>query len=408
MDSISEKLGKWISSLHSTDIPEKVRLVAKNCAIDTIGVALGGLSEPVSFAARDYASTAYAVGQSTVMGSPRRLSAEGAAFANATAAHALDFDDNSYAGVVHGSAVIIPAALAAVEAAGGSGTDFIDAIVAGSEAEYAVAVAATNDLYIRGWWTTPIYGAVGAAAAAAKAMKLSAEQTAAAIGIAISGAGGLKACFGTDAKPLLTGQAARMGVFAASLAAKGASGPKEAFEKASGFASMFAGRRLDAAPIDRLGGNWLLLMPGVDVKKYPVCLSGAAAADAVLDLMNEHKLLPEDVLSVRCDVPPVVAANLVYDRPFVASEARFSLPFAVACMIMFKDITLAHLSSEILADPRLQARGSRARPMSRDEFHGKFRDCAGRSMSRDKTEALLMALEAVEELRDLAQVVDPD
>ncbi|EWY36549.1 hypothetical protein N825_22610, partial [Skermanella stibiiresistens SB22] len=168
------RIAAWTSALTLDAVPDAVAAVARCCLVDTLGVALAGSATAVAGTAQAVAFACGASGNSTVLGTASQLAAPAAAFANGAAAHALDFDDNCYAGVVHGSAVVLPAALAVAEAVDASGADLLTAFIAGSEAEYAVGAAATLSLYDRGWWTTGVLGPIGAAAAAARLLRLDA------------------------------------------------------------------------------------------------------------------------------------------------------------------------------------------------------------------------------------------
>jgi 2-methylcitrate dehydratase PrpD len=450
--TIAQQLAAWVAGLDSGQVPRPVRAIARACLVDTIGVAVGGADEPVSRLVRDHVVATYAQGASTVLGAAGGFSVPGAALANATAAHALDFDDNCYAGVVHGSAVVAPAVLALCETAGASGADFVTAFIAGVEVEYALGAALSQSIYDKGWWTTGVLGAIGAAAGAAKALCLTAEQTANAIAAAAAGTGGMRACLGTDAKPILAGRAAEIGVTAAVLAARGATGPLSVFEDPRGLAGLFNGDRFDGSAVTTLGASWRLQSPGIDVKKYPLCLSGHAAADGVLDIMREHRLAETDVASVTCTVPPIVGANLTYAVPSTRQQAQFSLPFAAACMMVFGDITLDHLQAATLADADLHramtkvrmvvaanwhdcipggaaasgpeaalvsiatvdgrkierfsgwARGTAARPLTAAELDAKFMACAGRALPARDAGTLLAAVKEVEALTDVWEI----
>lgn len=375
------QLARWAAGLRYEAIPPEVLNVARDCLIDTVGVALAGSRTRVAEAAREVANAIYASGRATALGAPRRLTAPGAVFVNAAAAHALDFDDNCYAGFVHGSAVLVPAAFAVGEEMNLSGKAFLTALVAGAEVEYAVGQAATASLYEKGWWTTGVLGPIGAAAAAACAMGLDAASVAAAIAIATAGTGGAKSCFGTDGKPLLCGRAAEAGLVAATLAAHGASGPVFAFEDRRGFAALFNGGTWDPRPIAALGSSWSLIDPGVDVKRIPVCLSAHAAVDTVMELMAESRLTPGDLQRIDCDVSGVVMANLVHSRPSTSQEAQFSLPFAIACALVHGDIRLEHLDDAILGSPQLQALMARVRMSSSARW------APGSALLRDHPEA---------------------
>ena len=448
-----QRIACWSSTLSYAAIPDDVRSVARRCLIDTLGVTIAGVRTDVADRSRKFACMVGAPGDAGVVGAQTRLAAPMAAFANAVAAHALDFDDNSYAGVVHGSAVIIPAALAIAETVNASGADLVTAIVAGSEAEYALGVAVTPTLYDRGWWTTGVLGPVGAAAATARLLKLDASATASALGLALAGTGGVKAAFGTNAKPLLAGRAAEAGVVAALLAAAGASGPGDAVEHPRGFAALFNGGIFEAQAIAALGTRWHLLDPGIDVKRIPVCLSSHAAVDAVQDLVAQHGLAVCDIRRITCDVPSVVAANLAYDCPQTPQEAQFSMSFAVAAALRFGDIRLEHLTDAVVADKatvtlmdkvimhtgprwsdpaaraaapegahvridlnsgqtldgyRARPRGSAGEPLSDAEIDTKFRHCATVLLEAASADTLLRNLQSVEVLpstRDLLDVL---
>ena len=355
----TQRLARWLATLTPAAIPDRVQQVGVRCLVDTLGVMLAGAATHSAALARRVMLDTAAPGDAAVMASSRRLAAPAAAFANGVAAHALDFDDNCYAGFVHGSAVIVPAALAVAQARHANGARLLTALVAGAECQYRVGMALGRTLYDRGWWTTGVLGSIGACAAASKLIGLDAAATARALGLAIAGTGGMKSVFGSDAKPLLAGRAAESGVLAALLAEQGAGGPLAALEHEYGLAALCNNGEFDAEWLTDQPGRWCLLSPGVDVKRIPVCLSSHAAVDGVLALVARHGLAPEQIAGIRCDVPPVVVANLIYPRPVTVQQAQFSLPFAVAASLLYGELTLDHLDDELLDDAdllRLMAR----------------------------------------------------
>ncbi|HLI13836.1 MAG TPA: MmgE/PrpD family protein [Alphaproteobacteria bacterium] len=438
-----ERIANWTSSLSLAAIPDVVRAVTRICLIDTAGVALAGSTSAAAVHAREVALAVGRPGEARIFGSDFGLAAPAAAFANATAAHALDFDDNCYAGVVHGSAVIVPAALAVAETVNAPGADLVTALVAGAEAEYALGAATGSDFYERGWWTTGVFGPVGAAAATARLLGLDARATASALGMALAGSGTTKACFGTDAKPLLAGRAAEAGVVAALLAARGATGPAGAVEQPHGFARVLNRGVFDDGEIDALGRRWRLLDPGIDVKRIPICLSSHAAVDAVRALAATHRIAAPDVVRVVCDVPAMAAANLAYHHPRNRREAMFSMPFAIATTLLFGDVGLRQLAADVIGDPRIAQlmdkvamvtgsswdarrvsraapegasvrielrdgevvecfceapRGAASRPLAMEEIEAKFRDCASLVYDAKMADDLLSRLGGVEAL----------
>jgi 2-methylcitrate dehydratase PrpD len=442
--SVIEQAAAWSAGLVLDAIPEAVRKVARDCFVDTLGVGIAGASRPVARKLRALAEANYGDGAATLLGGKRRMSAPAAALVNGAAAHALDFDDNCYSGFVHGSAVMVPAALAVAESENAAGAELLAAFVAGCEVEFAAGDAATPHIYEKGWWTTGVLGPIGAATAAARLMKLDALKTGYAIGLAVAGAGGAKACFGTDGKPALCGRAAEAGVAVALMAQQGCSGPLNAFEDTRGFASLLNDKILLPDCFAHFGRDWRSLKPGVDFKRIPICLSAHAALDAVMDIMAGYKLTPDDIEVVACDVGPVVTANLVYDEPKTPQEAQFSMPFAIGCMLVHGDVSLEELTQSVVDDPKVRAamkrvktvttehwkagsetvrrypegahvtvttrggktferfnrfaRGTTARPLSDEEIAAKFMSCASGPVGQQGAKALLGRLQALETL----------
>jgi 2-methylcitrate dehydratase PrpD len=360
----SAALSEWAGNLAHDDVPARIREIVKACVIDTVGVAVAGAGTHVAGTARSYVERAGRPGPADVLGSGAKLSAAPAAFCNAVAAHALDFDDNCYAGFVHGSAVIIPAALALAQELDATGADLITAITAGAECEYAVGAAAGLDLYQKGWWTTGLLGPIGAGVAAGYLLKMSPAQMRSCIGLVTVGAGGSKACFGTDAKALHAGGAAEAGVKWACLAAAGATGPGNVFSHPTGFAALHTEGVFDETAFRDLGRAWRLEHPGIDVKKYPICLSSHAAVDAVAAIVRREGLSADDIESVLCDVPPVVVANLKHSRPSTSREAQFSMEFAIAATICCGAPGLDQLGDEVVNSAPLRAMMERVRMVS--------------------------------------------
>jgi len=357
--SVTQHLAQWALSLKAAQVPELIRQRSQTSFLDTVGVAIAGSKTRVGALAKKIGLQGDPSGSSTVFCGAARSTATAAAFINGTCAHALDFDDNCYAGVVHGSAVIVPASLAIAQLVNATGQEMLTAFIAGSECEYALGAASQNVLYAKGWWTTGVLGPIGAAVAASCLLKLDVNQMTSALGLAISGTGGSKACFGSDAKPLLAGRASEAGVVCALMAMQGATGPIQAVESPNGLINLFNQGTFDNASIHRLGKSWFAQSPGVDIKRIPVCLSSHAAIDAVLELVLTNKINLDLIDAITCDVPPMVRRNLVYDQPQTVQQSQFSMPFAMAVSLLYGTLTLAHLNETLLEDRALTALMSR-------------------------------------------------
>ena len=348
--ALAQRIASFGAGLDLDAVPGEVRDAAKRCIVDLVGVAIAAIPQPLSRRMLDHARGTYASGAAQVLGSPVRLSPVGAALVNGTSGHALDFDDTSYTGIMHGSTVVLPAALAATEESAGDGRRFLEAFVVGSEVTYAVALMCTTAHYFKGWWSTATCGAFGAAAAAAKALGLSVEQTTSALALAGAQACGPKVAFGTDVKPFLAGRAAAIGVEAALLAGRGLVGPPAILEDPQGFLRLLNDGRAEPDAIDDLGRVWRLVAPGIFFKQYPVCSAAHAAAELTQRLLEDNRLTGEAVRKVICEVPPTVAISLVHERPRTPQEAQFSLPFAVGAMLARGKLDIDCLTGDTLSD----------------------------------------------------------
>lgn len=368
-ETLAGPVAAWSSALRLSDVPVTVVDAARNCVLDLVGVSLAGARDPLCARVTAYATASHAPGAATLLGRPERLSPVGAALVNGTAAHVLDFDDTSYTGIMHGSAVVFPAALAAVQHSGGDGRRLLEALIAGSEVAYGIALLCGTGHYFKGWWSTATFGIFGAAAAAARGLGLDAARTRMALAIAGVQASGLKAAFGTDAKPYMAGHAAAAGVEAALLAASGVTGPADVLENSRGFLRLLDGEQGDMQALDRLGVIWRLAEPGIFFKQFPVCSGAHAGAELTLHLLERHALLASDISEVICEVTPIVAISLVHDRPQTPQEAQFSMPFAVGSILAFGSLGINCLAPHVLTDPALREAMAKVRMIRDDSLH---------------------------------------
>ena len=449
---LAQRLADWSSGFTLAQAPEAVVENAKRSLIDTLGVTLAGTQTAAAEAVRRTVRRQHGRGAATVIGEKRKASTGGAALANAMAAQALDFDDICFDGIVHASAVLFPAVLAAAESADTDGAELLAAFIAGSEVSYALGRIATGTLYGKGWYTTAILGGIGAAAAAARAFQLDAAATATAIGLALAQTGSTRALLGSTAKPYSAARAAESGVLAAELAREGMTAPLDGFERSCGFFQVYNDGRSNAESIDTLGESYAFVTPGIAYKLYPVCSAAQAAVEATLTLRRDHAIEAGEVASVHCEVAPLVFHLLTCERPSTVMQAQFCLPFAVACALVFGKLTVDQLDPEILGHPPIvaamdkvgmdlstemstyptiskasaegasvrivlkdgrafamenrSATGTPARPFATADLERKFRDCALRVLSPRKTERLLSHISSIESLSGVRTLFD--
>lgn len=446
MKPLATRFAEWSHALQLESVPADVRREALRCIVDVTGVALAGSALGTAQVVRRLAVGEAPGGSARVWGTPLNAPPASASLANATAAHVLDFDDTCYDGIVHGSAAVWPAVLACAEFSGASGTQTLEAFIAGVEVEYALGRALPESVYYDGWWTSGVFGAIGAATGAAKAIGLCVDQTANAISLAVCQAAGIRGLLGTDAKPYAMGRAARTGVEAAQFAQAGLGAPVDAFESDRGFIKLFARSHFDEVRLS-LGERYSLVDPGIAYKLYPACSAVQAATETVLQFVSRHDLRPEDIAAIECDVTPLVAISLTYDQPASATQAQFSLPYALACAVLYRDFGVLHIreprfhapevkaimrlvkmrrddaleSTELgrqqnpegarvtvrLRDGRLlqsysgAATGMPQRPMSDELLDSKFIGCATTALSDESAQVLLSRLRTLPQCADL-------
>ncbi len=352
--SVNDRLADFVCELDLGNIPAAVVDEAKRCVLDTVGVIVTGQKTQLARTAAEHSKQTYRAGSSHILGTGITLQPMGAALVNATAGHAYDFDDTSYTGIMHASIAVLPAALALAEQHGVGGKKLLEAFIAGVEVEYAIAEWCTTHLYYKGWWTSGVYGPLGAAAAAARILGLDKPATANALSIALCNTSGMKVSFGSDAKPLGIGMAACAGIESALLAAAGLTGPNNVFEGKNGFLSLFNDDQHSTDTDLQLSKRWRLTDPGILFKSFPVCSAAQAGAELAAKLIERHQLKSSEIVDVTCEVPPLVGISLVYNNPKSIREAQFSMPYAIGCILAYGDLKLDHLTAAVLAEAKLQ------------------------------------------------------
>lgn len=333
-------ISSLVANLRFDDIPQSVLAKAKGSILDALGVTLAGSATDSLGILRDYAAEVGREGAATVIGTPLRLAPSLAALVNGMAGHVDDFDDTLRSSVtaldkgsIHPTAPIFAAVLAVGEARGIGGREALAAYLAGVEAVSRIADALGERHFRSGFHNTATCGALGAAVAAARALGLPRAGVATALGIAASGAAGLRDNFGTMMKPYHEGAAARTGVTAAELAARGFTASETILEASRGFFSAY-GDGYDPAWLDRpLGEPWVFDCPGVWIKPYPSGMRTHPGMSAMAALRAEYRLAPSDVESIRVRTNRSVHNTLLHHQPETGLQGKFSMEYCLAAVL---------------------------------------------------------------------------
>lgn len=357
-------LARFVHGLEFNEIPVEVTTLATMHVADTIAVTVAGLRSALWPPLRALADHADAGTTGRIVGTDLKSATPTAALINGTLAHADDYDDDDPLLMVgHPSAPVVSALAALVDQTRMSGADLITSYVAGVEIEMRLGAGMNPVHYDHGWHATSTLGVLGAAAASARVLRLTEAQTKAAIGIAASLAGGLKANFGSMTKPLHTGAAARDGVLAATLASNGFTSSPDALEHPQGFVAVFGSKPVEqvGAELREMGRTWSLLDPGLAVKLYPSCSNTHPAIDAMLALRAEHGFGVADIVAIDCEVSPGTEKILIHPRPTTALQAKFSMQYCLAVAAATGSVRLDDFTAEAVSRREIRSLSEKVR-----------------------------------------------
>lgn len=446
---VTRRLAERVAAVELRDLPAAAVAATRTALEDYLGCAVAGSVTSTAAKLLDYLPEISGPGPCRIAGTSLTASAAGAALANGTLGHALDYDDVSWEMIGHPGVAIMPAILALGEAGHHSGGDVVTAYVAGFEVVSQLGMTMNRGHYERGWHATGTLGTLGAAAGSARLLGLDPDRVVAALGIAASMAAGLRANFGTDTKPLHAGRAAQHGVMAATMASRGFTASAEILEALSGFFNVYGNAPIDPERVvAQFGDPWGIADPGFNTKAYPSCMSTHAGVDAALDLTVDHDVTPAQVDAVRVGVVDLTKNILIHNNPRTGLEGKFSMQYCVARAMTDRALSVGHFTDEAVNDPgvrtlldrvtmevdpqvsgewqmgtprgalvemtlrdgsRLAKRvdwpsGSMKNLLSRDRLDQKYRDCVSGIVPEQAREDILTALHRVESLEDIATV----
>jgi 2-methylcitrate dehydratase PrpD len=351
----SKQLAEFAAALQFDDIPRHVILRAEDLLLDWVGSTLAGAqARPVGVIERFALSMGPHDGPSEVLISRRQTSPLFAAMVNAAASHFAEQDDVHNGSVFHPAAVIFPAVLAVAQALSSSGRELLTAAVAGYEAGIRIGEFLGRSHY-KVFHTTGTAGTVAAAVAVGRLLQLTPAQMLDAIGSAGTQAAGLWEFLrdAADSKQLHTANAAAGGLQAAYLARDGFAGAKRILEGAQGMA---AGMSSDADPAkltDRLGQRWAL--SETSFKFHASCRHTHPAADALLQIVRQHDLQPEQIARVVTHVHQGAIDVLgAVSTPASVHQAKFSMGTVLGLIAVYHRAGLAEFETHY-TDARVAA-----------------------------------------------------
>ena len=454
-EPLAARLAAWVSDLTFDDLPADVVGATKLRVLDVLGLALAGSETPFGRSTRAAAVALSPPGPARILGTGDRVSVSSAAFANASFAQALEFDDTHNESIVHMSSPAVAAALAVSENRPVSGRDAIVAIALANEISSRVGSVAPGQFHRRGFHPTGLFAPFGITFLAGKLLGSSPETMARAAGICGSVAAGLLECWvdGTQSKFLHSGFAAQSGIAAATLAHEGVTGPPTILEGRFGLFAAHLQYPETVKDVSRvtggLGHEWE--SRNASFKPYPAAHVLHPYVDAVLRARERYGIVAADVSHIECPVAEFnvsIVCEPIAEKlaPASDSHARISLQYTIAEALHEGRLGKSAYSAGNLRNPAILALaervryyidpgfpgpgrfkgavritlhdgrlieeiqehnlGSRENPMNAAQLRAKFDDNAGGVLSAAERDRVAAEVDRLEKLEDASELVE--
>ena len=446
MDKSSEQgltrsLAAYVAGSQIDDIPSPVLHEASRAFVNWLGCALGGCRDESVDIVLATLEDMEGAARATVIGHGRRTDPAHAALLNCLSSSVLGFDDTHPRTIIHPTGPVAAALMAVAEVRPTTGAEFLHALVLGIELECRLGNAlipppAASKL---SFLPTGLTGAIGAASAVGKLLGLDPRAMSSAIGIAAGSAGGIRESIGSMAAPYFLAAAARNGLVAALLAAKGMTAGESTLEGPKGFLEAYGAPANERVVLEDLGKRYELSTN--TYKPYPCGAWVHATVDVCLELARRHDIDPSEIESVRLRVNPRALAIAGRMDPRDRVEAQASLFHWAAAALVRRRAGLAEASDDCVRDAlvtalrgRIAAQGdpdcaveaasaeialkggqelrgrvshclgSLAQPLSDDDLSRKFLVQACAVLPEDRAQYLLRQGWAIGQLDDVGQL----
>ena len=334
-------------------LPPEVVAVSKEIIVNAAGVGLAGAAQHEGQTVTKFAQDMGGNGKCTIIGKGLRTSPVYAALANGLMIHLLDFDDEVIPTGSHPGSTVFPVVMALGEMNGIGGRDVLSAFVTGCE------VASKLNGALRSTGASPEFaGTIGAAAAAGRLLKLDqAQMTQALLLAAQREAGSRPGLEAGPAKAYRQGMAAMSGLMAAVLVSQGlAAVPNfDAFTSHGVYSVSPSVAKIDAADFaDRLGNPYDVVSPGISLKLYPCASASHTVVDATLQLIQQYRVSPQEVSSIKVGVTQSALDALPFPTPANGWEARGCVSFIAASALIYGQPLIDNFTDAAVADPKVR------------------------------------------------------
>ncbi|MBS9476526.1 MmgE/PrpD family protein [Ancylobacter radicis] len=344
---LTAAISRFAAGFDGAAIPATIRAKARTHILDSIGCGLAGASTEMQ--RRILAATRIEArpGPCRVLGESEGLGPVAAAFVNAAAMNALDFDDGlddeMGRGMGHPGASIVAAALSACFERTVTGADFVTAVALAYEVNNRLIRAMQPSIErFRLVYGVCQHQAIGAAIAYGRLMDLDDAAMENALGFAgtFANVPSLRK-YNWERRPLVTfkdflAPAAEAGVRGVSLHRAGLVGAKAILDGPSGLWRMLGSDRFEPERLtEGLGQNWTL---GFNtLKPYPACRWMHTTLDAFETLLAEHTIPADAIEAITVHTDAALRRDFMDGSPLSINDAQFSFPYTLAALALRLD-----------------------------------------------------------------------
>ncbi len=349
---ITQILAQFVATHPSRGWSDAVDHEAHRTFLNWVGCAVGAAKHEAAAAALGAVRMLEPAPQATVLGRKDRLDMASAALVNGITSHTFDYDDTHLKTIIHPAGPVASAVLALAETQGASGRDVIDALVLGIDVSCRVGNMMYPEHYDRGWHITGSTGMLGAAAACARLLKLDAQKTQMALGIAASQPVGMREQFGTMTKPFHPGGAARAGLMSALMASHGYTASPKALEAPRGYAQTVSTKNDWTQITGELGQRFEISFNSY--KPFACGIVIHPSIDACVQL-REQGVRPEQVERIELKVHSLVLELTGKKEPGDGLQAKFSVYHGCAAGLSFGRAGEDEFSDKVVNRPDMVA-----------------------------------------------------
>jgi 2-methylcitrate dehydratase PrpD len=335
-----DELLDFAATMRWDAVPEEVRRRARLSMADTLGVMCGGRAVGATVMARRYLSHYESAAPD---GGPGPLSAASRAWLAGIAGHVLDYDDTHWPTILHASNPI----MAALLAAGGvtTGRSLAEAYLVGFECAARIALSMPYGHYDRGWHVTGTVGGIGAAVAVTRLLGGDIRDMRLAVSLAANQASGHRQHFGSMAKSLNGGNAARTGLVSALLVREGFLPDPDGIEGRRGMWSVMSEKPNPDALNLGLGSDWETMFNGL--KPYPSGVVSHPAIEVAEEVRERYLRDGEEIASIELVVHPLVS-ELTNKDVLAEFDVKFSVKTLVAMGLLDRARDVANYGASAL------------------------------------------------------------